>query len=153
MDVILDDRDIKLIQLLEQDARQSSTEIGKRLGMSSSGVRRRVNKLIKDGTLHISAYADPDKTGFPLEVLIAFDVENNKINQVMKLLCDKPEVHWVAATTGRFDILTLGRFKSTRELYHFIATEISTLEGIINTETFISLHTEKRFAIPVISVK
>jgi len=43
--------DERLIELLSQDARQSSQALAKRLNVSSSTIRRRISKLVKRGVL------------------------------------------------------------------------------------------------------
>ncbi|MFC1941555.1 Lrp/AsnC ligand binding domain-containing protein [Chloroflexota bacterium] len=66
------------------------------------------------------------------------------MNSVTKILSSRQEVRWLAVTSGRFDIFALMWFPSIEELFHFMQDEVGKLEGVRNTETFISLHVEKR---------
>ena len=137
--------DERLIELLSQDARQSSQTLAKQLNVSSSTVRRRISKLVKRGALRFAALAEPAEFGFYLRAIIAFDVEHDKVREVMELLSGRSEVKGLAATSGRFDVIALVWFTSTDGLFQFIESEVSKMEGVRNTETFICLHVEKGF--------
>lgn len=139
----MDRIDQQLIELLGQDAHQKSVALAKQLGVSSATVRRRLARLIKSGIIGITAVVDPSKVGYPLTALIAFDIAHDKLQSVTQMLAGKPEITWVATTTGRFDIIALAWFHSTEELSDFLQREVSAMEGLRDTETFICLHVEK----------
>jgi len=88
----MDSLDKKLIELLGRDARQSSEALAKQLNVSPVTIRRRVNKLIQSGVVRIVAVGDPNKLGFPLAAVIAFDVAHEKLDSVMEILASRPEV-------------------------------------------------------------
>jgi len=139
----LDTVDQQLIQLLEKDTRQSSEKLAKKIGVSPATVRRRVKRLIENGVIHFMGIIDPRKAGVPVGVLVAFDVEHERFDDVAESLARHPRVRWVAVATGRFDILAFGRFPNTDELSHFLEKEISSLEGVKNSETFVILSMKK----------
>jgi len=138
-----DSIDEKLIQLLERDARQSSEVLAKQLKVSPATVRRRIKKLIQSGVLRIVALVDPQKVGFPLIAIIAFDIAHEKLESVIQMLADRPEVKYVSTTTGRFDVLIQARFRSTEELSDFVQKELPNVEGIRDSETFVCLQVKK----------
>ena len=146
---MIDSLDEKLIQLLEMDARQSSEAVAKQLKVSPATVRRRIKKLIQRGVLRIVALVDPQKVGFPLIAIIAFDIAHEKADSVIQILADRPEVKYASTTTGRFDIMTLVRFRSTEELSNFVHKELSNIEGIRDSETFVCLRVKKGHYIQV----
>ncbi len=45
----------------------------------------------------------------------------------------------VCTTTGRFDIIAIGRFASVAGLSEYMGTRLSQVEGILDTETSICL--------------
>lgn len=143
--MMIDSLDEQLINLLVRDARQSSKVLAEQLCVSSSTIRRRVNKLIQQGVLRIVALPEPGKVGFSLRVIIAFNVAHEKLNAIMEALNSRSEVKALNATSGRFDIIAYMWFHSTDELFDFMENEIGKLEGIKNTETFICLHVRKDF--------
>ncbi len=143
--VKLDSVNLALIDLLVKDANQSSKVLAKQLNLSSSTVRRRIENMMQHGVLHIIALPEPTKIGLPLRAILAFDVAHEKLNSVMEVLGRRTEIKWLSATTGRYDIIAIAWFRSTAHLFSFMEQDISKLEGIRNSETFISLHVEKTF--------
>ena len=141
--VKLDATDNQLIELLLRDARQSSQVLGKQLNLSSATVRRRLRELIKTGVVRIVAAVDPTKAGLPMCAIVAIDVVYAKLDSVMRELASRPEIKWLITTTGRFDILALTYFASADEFSYFLQSELTRIEGVRNSETFVCLHVEK----------
>ncbi len=68
---IIGQMDEQLVHLLQQDARQTSEVLAKKLNVSTTTVRRRMRKLIQSGFLRITAVVDPSKVGFSLPAATA----------------------------------------------------------------------------------
>ncbi len=139
----IDDLDRQLIQLLQSDAHQSSELLAKQLGISASTARRRMLKLVQSGVLRIVAAVDPSKIGSPLLVVIAFDIDHDKIDLVTQRLASRPDIRWVSITTGRFDVLVMAQFACTNDLFNFMQRDVATMEGVRDSETFVCLHMVK----------
>ncbi len=139
----IDETDKKIIKLLEEDAWQTSEALARPLGVSSATVRRRLKLLVKNGVIRAVAITQPDRVYTRLNAIIALNVTHQSIDEVMQALASRPEVKWVAATTGRFDILTLVEFNSTEELFQFVRGRLFPIEGVKDSETFVCLHVEK----------
>ncbi len=141
--LMIDSIDKPLIQLLGGDALQSSEVLAKQLNVSAATVRRRIRRLIKDGTLRIVAVVDPNKVGLPLAALLALDVPHEQLDMVTDALAKHPDVKWVSTTTGRFNIMAMVRSSSTDDLATFMQKELPRLEGVKNSETLICLRVKK----------
>jgi len=147
---MLDEIDRKLILLLSDNALQSSRVLADKLNVSPATVRRRLKKLLERKMLRIvGAIADPRTIGMHLAVLIAFDVALDKVDAVAARLSSDIRVTWLSTTTGRYDIMALVRFASTEELNRFLNAELSTVEGVTNSETFICLDVKKVRYMPI----
>jgi Lrp/AsnC family transcriptional regulator for asnA, asnC and gidA len=140
----LDRIDEQLIHLLEGNARQSSKILARQLNVSSATVRRRLKRLISSKTLHIVAFKDPIRTGAPLAAVICFNIDHRILSSVMKTICSYPEVILACTTTGRFDAFALARFPSNEEFSTFLRDDLTKIDGIKDSETFVCLHIEKR---------
>lgn len=138
-----DEFDFKLAQIVGRDAKQSSEEIAKQLNVNSATVRRRLKNLIDNGYLHIVGVVDPVDFGLPVAAILGLDVDNDKLDTVLALLLDQPEIKWAAITSGRFDITAIARFPSIAELALFITSKLGHVNGLRNTETSICLNVEK----------
>jgi Lrp/AsnC family transcriptional regulator for asnA, asnC and gidA len=136
--------DEQLIHLLEGNAQQSSEALAKHLNVSSATVRRRLKKLIDSGHLHIVAYRDPVKAGLPVAAVIGFNIDHELLDSAMQAICSHPEVVLACTTTGRFDAFALTRFSSNEEFSSFLRNEVTKIEGVKDSETFVCLHIEKR---------
>jgi Lrp/AsnC family leucine-responsive transcriptional regulator len=69
---VLDDRDLDILAALQEDARATYADIGRRVGLSASSVHERVRKL--EGAQVIRAYradVDPEALGLFVTALIA----------------------------------------------------------------------------------
>ena len=139
----MDELDKQLIQIVEQNAHQSSEEIARQLNVSSATVRRRLKRLIDTQQLQIMARVDPVKLGFPVCALIGLNVDHDSHNNVMEALRKLPQVSWASTTTGRFDGFVFSRFSSNEGLYDFLKNVLIKIPGVRDCETFICLHIEK----------
>ncbi len=140
----VDSLDEKLIRLLQQDAHRSSEVLAKQLDVSPATVRRRVGILLRKGVVQIVAIPDPEKVGLHLAVIIALKVDYDGLKEVMSALTAYREVSWACTTTGRFDILAMARFHATEELTRFLKSELTKIDGIRDSETFVCLGTRAR---------
>ncbi len=140
----VDSLDEKLIRLLQQDAHRSSEVLAKQLDVSPATVRRRVSKLVQKGVVRIAAIPDSEKVGLHLAVIIALKVDYDGLKKVMSALPANREVSWACTTTGRFDILAMARFHATEELTRFLQSELTKIDGIRDSETFVCLGTRAR---------
>jgi Lrp/AsnC family transcriptional regulator, regulator for asnA, asnC and gidA len=141
----IDEVDAQILTLIQRDARQSSEVIARTLNLSSATVRRRINRLIKNNVLKILGYVNPGGVGLPFNVMIALSVSPEQLKNSMKQLNKKNEVVWLAATSGRYNIMMRAVFASAEEFYTFMREGISDISTIRTSETFICLHVEKSF--------
>jgi Lrp/AsnC family transcriptional regulator, regulator for asnA, asnC and gidA len=140
----IDTVDKQILHLLEKSADLTSQEIGSRIKMSSSSVRRRVRRLTKLGILRTVAVSDSFALGYTVTAVITLKVSIDQVDSVVYALSKRNEVIWAATVSGRFDVIAITRFRSTEELSRFIKQELINITGLKDTETFICLHVEKQ---------
>ncbi len=75
VDARLTELDRQLVRLLQADGRRSFAGMARDLGVPEKTVRRKVNQLLDDNVIQITAVADPALLGFPVMALVglAFD--------------------------------------------------------------------------------
>jgi Lrp/AsnC family transcriptional regulator for asnA, asnC and gidA len=139
----LDTLDIELIELLVKDAHISSTALANRLHVNSSTIRRRMKNLIKQGIIRITATPDFAKIGLPVMAILSFEVSHEKVDSVLKELNTYPNVAWLGATSGRFNVRSVWWTSSTDELHRLTESEIGKIDGILRIETSICLRIVK----------
>ena len=138
----LDVKDKELIKLLEQDAWQTSEALARPLNVSSATVRRRLKRLVRNGMLRAVA-VQVDTVDTRVEAMIALNVAHESFDSVLQALARQREAKWIASTTGRFDVLVLFEFNSIEELFQYVRSKLTRIEGVKDSETFVCLYVEK----------
>ncbi len=144
----MDKVDERLIAALQENARQSSEKIAKKLKLSPTTVRRRLKKITRSGAVIITVMVDPSKLGILVQTVIGVDVELGSIESVTEALIKLPETRWISTTTGRYDLLLGADFHSNAELSEFMQPKLAGMKGVKDTETFICLEMKKMHYIP-----
>ncbi|KAA1376528.1 Lrp/AsnC family transcriptional regulator [Aeromicrobium fastidiosum] len=139
----LDDTAKRIIELLQDDGRLSYSAIAKDVGLSEAAVRHRVQKLIESGVMQVVAVTDPLQMGFARQAMIGIKVSGN-IREVAAELATMHQLDYIVVTTGRFDILAEIVAESDDELLDIISTQVSALDRVVSTETFVYLRLEKQ---------
>jgi len=141
---MLDELDWAIIACLQRDGRTPNTAIAAQLGITEATVRRRIERLLKEGIIKIAAIIDPFKVGIQTVALIHLDVDLGHLEEVAEQLIALPNVRVVAYTTGFYDMLIEGVFKSQQDLLTFLKDQLPQIPGIRNSETSILLQLLKR---------
>lgn len=127
----LDEIDTKILELLEEDARRSFTEMAEKLKVSESSIRKRVSALQKEGVIKkFTIKVDHAKLGLNTVAIVGIDVDSDKMLEIAQELCDFKEVKCVATSSGDHMIMLEVWAKNGRELNKLIAEEIGRMEGV-----------------------
>lgn len=140
----IDELDRQILLHLQRDGRLPNSEIGRRLGLAEATVRRRIERMLAEGIIHVAAVANPFKIGLPIVVIIGIDVDPPRIEEAARLLVEMPQVRYVGYSTGTYDIIVEALFPSNQALLHFLTHQLATIPGIRKTETSIQLDVLKR---------
>jgi Lrp/AsnC family transcriptional regulator, regulator for asnA, asnC and gidA len=140
----LDDVAKRIIELLQEDGRQSYAAIAKAVGLSEAAVRQRVQRLLDAEVMQIVAVTDPIQVGFSRQAMIGIRAEGD-LAALGEALSGMSEVDYVVTTAGSFDILAEVVCEDDDELISLLNSRIRCLEGVIATETFVYLKLRKQF--------
>jgi len=139
----LDPVDLKLVKELSRDARQPYTVLSKKVGVNPVTTKRRVNRLINEGVVCLEILPDAVKLGFRTSAVFGVHVQLSKSAAVVKQLKANASITFIAMTSGRYDIVFGGLFKSPQSLADFITNDLASIDGIEWTETLLSLRVGK----------
>lgn len=136
----LDEVDLQILDMLIENARTPFTEIAKKLLISAGTVHVRVRKMEEAGIIQGSTLTlDYDKLGYSFIAYIGIYLsKTSQTRFVLNRLEDIPYVSVAHITTGKFNIFCKIRAKDTHHAKEIIF-QIDDIEGIIRTETMISL--------------
>lgn len=135
--------DKKIILELQEDGRSSYNAIAKKLGLSVPTVFRRVQRLLKEDVIKITAIPNPYKVGHLMVAAIGISADLKKIDALSKKLSKFPEIHLMAFTYGRFDILCWVQ-TTTAENLNVLVRKIGNLDAVKAMETHIFSQQIKR---------
>jgi Lrp/AsnC family transcriptional regulator for asnA, asnC and gidA len=99
--------------------------------------------LIETGVIKVLAVLNPEAVGFKANALIGIRVVPGKAETVRKALSSMNEVLYLAIVTGRYDILIEVLLRDPDELYDFISKHVHKIAGIVSTETYYVMRTQK----------
>jgi Lrp/AsnC family transcriptional regulator for asnA, asnC and gidA len=127
----LDEKDARILEMLEEDGRRPFTEIADRLHVSESSVRKRVLTLQREGVIkRFTVKVDAAKSGFSTVAIVGVDADPTRLLQVAQQLCNFKEIKCVATSTGDHMVMLEIWARSGRELTKLISERIGTIEGV-----------------------
>jgi Lrp/AsnC family transcriptional regulator for asnA, asnC and gidA len=134
----IDNTDIKIINLLMEDGRMSASEMARRIGdISERAIRYRIERIIKEGYIQISAITNPKSLGYSVTADVFLEVESNSILDVAKKASEYDCVSYVACSIGENDISIQVVGHDTNEVYKFVTEIIGKIPGVRKTTTSI----------------
>jgi DNA-binding Lrp family transcriptional regulator len=131
----LHDTDWPLIQALAEDGRATYRELATRTHWHESTVRRRIDELTSSGVLFFDLDVRPDAMGVNARAVLWMSVAPSQLTTVGTELAGRPEVPFVAATTGSTNLVVSLACRDDRDLYEYLTREIAALEGVTHFET------------------
>jgi Lrp/AsnC family transcriptional regulator for asnA, asnC and gidA len=137
---MLDELGQQIIKELQEDARQSFREIGRKLKVSEGTIRNRVKSLTSSNAMKISALPNPEKLGMNFMCIMCIEVKVGAAEKVEKLLIDSPNVYYLCGCTGTFDIIGIFMFRSPKDFDEFVKNVIAKIPDITRTSTFVVMH-------------
>jgi DNA-binding Lrp family transcriptional regulator len=134
----LDDIDIKILNILQDDAKISYAELGRKLNMSRSAVRERVNILIEKGIIEkFTIVINPYKLGLEMSAFFEIDVEPRHLQTVAKTLAEEKYVQSVNQMSGPSTLHVHAILKNKEHLERFLSETIYSLNGITSVRSYI----------------
>ena len=133
-----DKTDIKIVNLLLEDGPMSASEMSRRMGdISERSIRYRVDRMIDDGVIQISAVVSPEALGFTIKADVWLEVESDLIFEVAKKMAAFENVTYVACGIGQNDISIQVVARDTSEIYYFVTEVVRKVTGVRKTTTSI----------------
>jgi DNA-binding Lrp family transcriptional regulator len=132
----VDDTDRKILAALTADARSTYDEIGRRVALSAPAVKRRVDRLRRQGVLRgFTAVVDPAALGSATEALIElFYAPGIGLEQVRESLRPLPEVVEAWSITGDADCIVRVRARDPQDLERVIM-ELQREASVVRTRS------------------
>jgi len=132
-----DNVDQKIIGYLKENARESFVDIGKKLKLSESAVRRRVKNLVDSGTIKKFTLELGEENATSAIVLVSVDSATDT-SKVSLRLTKLEGVKTVYEITGQYDITTIISAETITKINSSIDA-LRKIPGVVDTNTVIIL--------------
>lgn len=134
--IMVDSIDKKLLEILKENARLSFADLGRKINLSPSAVRERVQKMEDIGVIKkYSIQIDNQKIGYDIEAFILLKVFQGQLKHVIQQITKFPQVTEAHRITGSQNIHLKVVLKNQLELQNLI----DQLMSLGDTNTFLIL--------------
>ncbi len=149
--VFLDEVDREILRILQENAKQTYTEIGRRLELAHSTVYDRIKKMEEQGIIKkYDIVIDPKKVGVRfLTAIVTIFANPKESEKIAEKLAKKKEILEVfTALSEELVVITKIVAEDQEKLHSFIARYVAPLSGVlrIRTAIFTRKYKEEKFS-------
>ena len=135
--------DIKILEVLQENARVSISDLSKKVNLSLSAVSERLKKLENSKIISNTVILEPKLMGKDLSVIISIGLESTSDTQsFLDFVQSEPEILECHYITGEYDYMLKVTTTNTHTL-EMIMNRIKSFNGIKRTQTNVILSTTK----------
>lgn len=139
----IDDIDEAIIAAFQKDGRQSNREIARQLNVSEGTVRQRLTKLQAARAVRFDVLTDVRHAGISFVAFVRLTVAPSRLTAVLDECATVPELFYVAAVTGRYNVMTLIAAASEAHAMRVINEHIGGLHGVLESDVRVVVKTLK----------
>lgn len=141
----MDVTDLRILEILQRDARVTQQEIARRVRLSQPSVADRIHKLEARGIiLGYVARVDPAQLGKDITAFVGVGISHPKyFDQFGKKVLALPDILECHRVAGSDSYLLKIRTTNTRSLDRLLVEEIRRIPGVNRTETTLVLSSIK----------
>jgi len=119
----------QIIELLQKDARMPVKKIAKKVGLSESTVKNRIQKLKKEGYIRdFALLLNPKKFGKNIISILMISTGLSKTKECIQMLKKFPQIINIYFTTGEYSIIAMGLFDDDEDLNYFLVNKLSKID-------------------------
>ena len=135
----LDDLDRRLLALLQANARESTAQLARRLGVARTTVLARLARLEREQvitgyTVRLAA----DASDRSVQAFVGIVTDPKQGREVTRALAGLPELQQLSSVSGEFDYIALLRAETTARL-DALLDEIGEIPGVARTTSSVVL--------------
>jgi Lrp/AsnC family transcriptional regulator, leucine-responsive regulatory protein len=143
MNITLDEKDILLLQFLQEDARISNAELARRIDLSPPGLQKRLRRLEETGIVErYVTLVNREAVGYDMLCFVQVTLrrhEPSAISRFRLVVQDMPEVLECYHVTGEFDYLLKVVVRNRKHLEHFLMESLTPVPGMDTIRTSLVL--------------
>ena len=144
---MLDEIDLKIVNILQRKARIPNVEVARQVGMAPSAVLERIRKLEKQG--YINGYEvrlNPRRFNRAQVVFMMVQISLNEVETIAGALAAIDQVQEVHLVSGADALLVKLRVADTDQLGQLLKGSIASIAGVRATQSMVVMQTTKETA-------
>ena len=147
----IDALDKKILSILSKNARMPFKDVAAECNVSRAAIHQRVQRLIEIGVILGSAFnINPKALGYNTCTYVGITLERgNMYREVAKQIALIPEIVECHYTTGSYTMLVKLYARDNEQLMELLNDKLQNINGVVSTETLISLEQSIKREIPV----
>ena len=138
--ICLDNLDWKILKVLQNNARQTYTEIGHTLGLAHSTIYDRIKRMEEHGIImKYTTIVDLQRIGInKITAIVTVFIDPREIENVARKLSEFPQVSEVFTSLSE-ELLVIAKIiaEDPGSLHAFIAQSVAPLPGVLRIRTSI----------------
>jgi DNA-binding Lrp family transcriptional regulator len=138
-----DKKDLRILEILQEQARISNSDLAQHVGLSPSPCWRRVRALEDAGVIQqYVALVSAKSVGLPINVFATVTLEKqieSALEVFEKSVAERPEVMECYLMTGEFDYLLRVVVPDLEAYEHFLLEHLTRIKGIASIKSSFSL--------------
>ena len=132
-----DNKDLKIIEILKNNAREPIKEIARKTGIRPSTIHQRIQKMIKNEIIEKFTIKPNNKAVG--ENFIAFMlIKGTTSDYIKNKFLNNKNVKEVFGVTGEYDVLVKLKFRDVEEFNEFLITFRKEMKGVQATLTMVA---------------
>jgi len=126
----LDELDYQIVRALHADARVAASEISRLTGANERTIRKRIDRLVDEGIIRLTAIINPLAFGYVTAADILLEADPALEEEIVQRLFSMPEITYVAFGQGSQEISIEARFKDNDEMREFLRKTLPSIPGV-----------------------
>ena len=138
----------KLLKLLKQNARLSSSDLACMLDTTKEDIESKIETLEKSGVIRgytaivVEEVADKDSITAYIELSVTPKAQVG-YDEIARTIAEYKEVESISLMSGGYDLAVTVRCKNIKEVSLFVSQRLATIDGVISTSTHFFLQKYK----------
>jgi Lrp/AsnC family transcriptional regulator for asnA, asnC and gidA len=147
----VDKLDRKILSILSKNARIAFKDVAEQCGVSRAAIHQRVERLKEDGVITGSGFSiNPKSIGYGTCTYVGISLERGSMyKNVVKKLQNIPEIVECHFTTGPYTMMVKAYVRDNEQLMKLLNDTLQSIDGVVSTETLISLDQSIKRDVPI----
>ena len=147
----VDKLDRKILSILSKNARIAFKDVAEQCGVSRAAIHQRVERLKEDGVITGSGFSiNPKSIGYGTCTYVGISLERGSMyKNVVKKLQNIPEIVECHFTTGPYTMMVKAYVRDNEQLMKLLNDTLQSMDGVVSTETLISLDQSIKRDVPI----